>query len=496
MKKITKILCIVLTLVMMLSLICSCTDKKDEEKDPTPAEQLMEISDESERVMKFFEFSDAEMSKLKSYKTVMEMKLATSYMGYEMSGDCTGSALYAGIGTDSYFELEKMDYNYSFEDLDMEMTSKMSTGYYDGKMFSLYEEDGVVTQKLWSPIAQADYLAYVDEKNDSISDFDFEKDDAQTMSCTKNSDGSWSVRISQVSDDMIEWFCEELFEDMDEMFAPKVTDLSFEIEANKELQLTSFKIDTVFEADEDDAPTLSMKYDFSEFDGVSVDAPTLDGYTEVKDLRGLFEIEQALEDVKEADNGKFVLQTTEIAELAGSKSTNTTKLDGSWRIDETDSLLKYDMDVSGTGYASYDDVKLTYDGKTEKLLTTQSGAVTTQYSEALSQEEAREYIDSLLDYCSFQSYMVSDMSVITTNASGVKNVYTLTVSTPYGDYYDEYISFLEEYGTITSEKMSFKIIVKEGVILSYETTLTFEVTTSYGKMNVSASSVCTYDYTE
>ncbi len=274
MKKLTlKLLALTMACLMLVPLMLACGEEEKEPVDP-----FLEMSEQD----KAFHILNIDVDDSLSILAEMKMDLACEFMGLDVTASITSNNTTVDKSGDNYID---------YTETQMAMTimgqptiSTMKNGYIDGKMFE-YSDTLGISKGEWSPISKADYLKYLEEKNDNsdVEDFGLTKENCQTVTCVQDEYGNWTATFTDVSEEGLAEF-KDLIGSFEGMVDPEtLVDVVLTLKVSENYLPINMTVD--FEFSEENAPVLSMDIDITV--GSTVKTPSIDltGYVEVEDLR-------------------------------------------------------------------------------------------------------------------------------------------------------------------------------------------------------------------
>lgn len=384
-----RIFAILLVFTLLISLAACGKEKtpantEPEEKPfvPTTASEL-------------WEKADSVMEALKSYGIKQEMKVVFYASGNKIEMDSTAEGVFSG-DEENYYRFFSGKNHMVCEALSMDDTTEIKEAYYDGKMYRL-NKGKAVEQKLCSAVSAEDYREY--EEDSLLEDVDF--DDCMRKDFSEQEDGTWKLTFSGYTKKAIGLVMKELDLD-DEMLGADVLDMDVALLADADFRVKELEIKFLFDLEEDSttAPEFTIKSSYDRYNEAKFDFEAFlpEEYTQVDDLLILDEFEEGIEEYQNAKKGKFTLSMTtetkfmgqaqksgEDDEVSYGEENGSYYYDITMRSDELNSVMKYRSGV----------LTVTAEGETG--------------SQATSEEEAKAFVDELIDYCSFMKEYVTSV---------------------------------------------------------------------------------------
>ncbi|MBE6958656.1 MAG: hypothetical protein E7447_05855 [Ruminococcaceae bacterium] len=390
-KSIYAILAFALSLLLVFSLAaCQDTGNTDTPSVPTSSVVVPPEPWMPENALELWNKVDAAMDALDSVESTTVSKVVYYAMGYEFKMDST---MVSYSGKDA--EYIESNIKTVCADLELDQDIKTVKAYYDGKMFSAMN-DGIYDQKLCSPATKEEYAASMDGALTDKVDLA----DCNGGKFTKNEDGTWTIEFSGYTNKTMNKLLAEMEMSADMLGAP-IEDMKATIVANEDFLVKTMTVAFVFEEQEDSIkPEYSMSAEYSKYNEAVFDADVLkaEEYTEVADLFVLQKIEDGIQERQEATTGSFVLDITTTTRYYGQTSKNK----------ETDTVI-YGKKNGGYYYsiiAEADGTKMTLVYQNGVSTITSGGE---SYTDALTDAQAKQTIDGLIDSAIFNSLAVTNI---------------------------------------------------------------------------------------
>ncbi|MBE6798614.1 MAG: hypothetical protein E7525_02400 [Ruminococcaceae bacterium] len=400
MKNINRVCCVVLCVIMILS-FASCkkgqTTNTEKPFEPTDGIALWNKIDET-------------MKQLVSYETDGTGKMVYFYLGnkYEMTSS-------SKIVEDAK---EGDPYSYMYDkvvvacpELSLDETTEYTKAYRDGKMY-LSNVTGQNEQKFFSAMTFEEFLATDD---DSLTK-DINYTDCTKSEFAKNEDGTWSLKLSGYTMKTINVMIDNM--NMSELdMGADILDMEITVVADSKFRATKMDIKLIFEIGEDPAivPEFLFSSNYSKFDEVQRDPAQLntEGFVEVDDVRVLRKVADGIEKIQNAASGKFTLDLKQTVKILGESSTTIEK-----------DTVTYGKQNGGYYYnatAKVGSVKyeISYKSGTQ---TVKQGSET--YTEAMTDKEAKLYVDDLINAAYYNETLISSIEKVE------EGVYKFTVDNP------------------------------------------------------------------
>ncbi|MBQ7907551.1 MAG: hypothetical protein IJ309_06205 [Clostridia bacterium] len=465
MKNTIKILLVALAAMLVLIMICSCQVNIDD----LPQE---------ERAMAVIERAGNNLNNSGSYEATAEFILSVydkTYLGARVDA----KEQIWGRGTSDYKYAESSTITVTVGTVVETIDSTI--GYSNGAMYMSNTKDDI-TDSYYTEMSTDDFLHYLDEinKSEEISD----EGTAEKITCTKNSKGEYTVKISQLSEKAIEEFMGSL-DSLYRMIPTNyyINDIQFTFKTDSELYPKRLNVVfEIFDSETNEQPSFtSMEFTITYADINALKEPDsidYDDYKRVDDVRALGYINEyrgKLEEGKETIS--FETNTAFVASFASETNKQQYKYVGTAGVDEDGKYFYdyYDASNSGKHYIYRDG----------KAYNAPSGVSLD------SDREAREYFN--------QSGLLFVAPSVDIN--GIENMkingdeYKLIYDNPDISAYAEMISSIR--GEVLSKTATITITVDdEGRITETEYTLYISVSSDYGNLLIQGQADSELSYEE
>lgn len=403
MKRIYSVFCFVLCAVMLFS-FTSC--KKNSTAGGSGEEKPFEPSD----AIALWNKIDETMCNIKSNETDMTMKMV-QYL-YGMKYDLSGTNHVIEVESDGdFYSYTQQSMTVTCEEAEYSETSESVTAYYNGKMYISNKSEGV-DQKFCSAMTAEEFIEA--DSDDSIKDIDFT--DCAKSEFSKNEDGTWNLKFSAYTKKQINVMLDGMEMEEGEMGAD-ILDMEVTVLADTEFRAKQMSIKLVFEIEEDSTviPEFAVTNNYSKFNEAqpNPDAIKTEEYTEVDDVRVLDNVEDSIKDIQNASSGKFKYDLKQSTRVYGQTSTYTEKNTITYGKENGGYYYDVSANISGTKYTiNYKGGKQTITQGSEKNSTSQS------------EEDAKAFIDGLIDCASYHAELVSKIEKTD------EGVYKFTIDNP------------------------------------------------------------------
>ena len=384
---------------------------------------------------------DEQMEALDSYQMDMTANLSTVISGVECKATLSGQNIVIGEKSGEYYYYLLNEGTTEMKSAGIEKTVHLKSieAFCEGNMFVFSQRDHKPVQKLYSALSKEDYIAYLEKQNEG-EDIDFE--DCVNASFEKNSDQTWTVTYSGYTKKTADRFAEIFAEGM---FEAEVSDMEITVYANKDFTVKEVVIKLIF--DEADSSAFNMNVRFSKYNEATAVTDTLNpaDYTKINDCRVLKDIEDMIEDAENEEQGSWRMEMTQTVKVGSQKQ----------EYKETDMGIygkkngKYHYTVAV--FTDSQTVELAYEQGKQRITIQGMAPQTVDQTE----EEAKQFINGLLDPGNYQAMNVSSFMAI-------GGMYKITCDNPDVSAYESV--FASMGASIREAKQSYTFIVKDGKI--------------------------------
>ena len=401
------------------------------------------------------------LNEVESYESQMEFTANYTMMETDVTMNGSGEIVATSSDgkIDSYYE--KITAKTSIADI-TEMESSTLSAYHDGKMYIANEQDGEVLQKFSAVTTAEKYW----EDRSTLIDFDY-------MVCaekklTQNEDGTWTMNLSGYSESALTQLLEDTGLGEADLGA-EISDVEIEITATKKYLLQDVAISFVFE--EGAAASFEVLVTYSAYNEATIPAEELNAadYKAVDDLYILNDFDDMLQERIDTKEGRFSLELKQNIRLDMSKGeyAETDIVE----YGEKNEKYYYETHIvaENNGVKSYEGDIVYENGVQTVTLEGQS-----PYTNEQTEDEARAFIEGLIDHMKYRSTLVRDVFSIK------EGTYTLTCDVADVSAYE---NFFNSYNAeIESSQMSIKVMVQDDKIMEIETFIYLSGTTSASKV--------------
>ncbi|MBQ7788697.1 MAG: hypothetical protein IJ398_03485 [Clostridia bacterium] len=270
------------------------------------------------------------------------------------------------------------------------------TTFDDGKM-GLLQTSADKTHAFWSYISQNEFIDFAMP----AGEYDITKENCRDISCSTSFDGSYTATFSGFTPSGLEQFEEQLNE-LKRLVDFKLKDVRLVAIVDKTLKPVELSIDFTFEPiDEEITPIMRVTANYQGFNTTTDVSVDITNYTEIKDIRFLYDNIDAIAYAKYSDNLSATFASNVVLKQYGEAIAN-----------ETDST---NVSVVENELGYYFVINTTSGGETLKH-TYNDGVLTTVYPTGryvkndLSTPEARLSIDSYIDITSLNALKISSIA--------------------------------------------------------------------------------------
>lgn len=415
---------------------------------------------------------DKEMDALESYRTDMSMSMTFFVSGNEVKGEATSYTV-ENSSDGSYYFCQEATTNVTCEALSLNESVTNFEAYYDGNYFISSGSGYKTTQKLYSPMTAKEAKEY---RFESDSDLDEFMEDCTTKTFSKREDGTWELNYSGYTKVAIEKIGEEMGLDDGTFPSADVMDMNVTVVADANYRVAQIKIEFVFK-ESSNVPSFSCTADYSQYNEAvaELDYLNVKKYTKVDDIRVLRDIEDMLDERSESESGEFTLDIQQFVKDRNGKhlSSYTEKDDVSFGEGADGYFYDIVLDVNRDRY------NVSYKNGTQTV--TGYGSQDKRQSE----QEARDFIESLINASGYSSGIVTGMEF---KGDGV---YELICGNAEEDTYRSY--YQQNGGKMTSVEQIMTVTIKDGQIVSILNSVEAEGTIpSYGTVFMTLTQTITF----
>ena len=360
-------------------------------------------------------------------------------------------------------------------------------GYIDGMIFSCHREGDAVS-KIKSLATAAEYESFTAEQNQDEPEIAVGEDYANTMSCRKNSDGTWTATFEDFTDTGMASFW-DMLSGVESMVTAEhaISNVRMTCTADKALNLSSISIEYIFEENpeaESPVPVVRMDFRYSDWDKVSEsELYDLSDFTEVDDIRYVERFLDALEDRQTAESGSL----TVVNEMTASSGENTQRQNAA-QIVAFDNSDGYRF-TAKTIRATYDTIVTYRDGTlTSEVRDHKTGSLVNRQEESFRDYEAQTAIQQFMNGEDVSGIDLVSASMVSATkdlyrfnlGESVKNKLNSRYQSTYGRPIDTFDGYVEA-------------TIKDGKLESYTYVTTVTLTVGNLPMTVTSSTSVTFD---
>ena len=392
MKKITAFL----ILAFMTTIIFTgCFPKKSDTLDTgTPEVKIPTTGAELD------ELAETKLAKLDSYTGIQTLNANMTISGTNFSILSTSKNRVSGQRSDIYSALTEStlitDYTNPQTHAKGTETVDLTEGFQNGYMFrSSYV--GLSSGKMKSEMSKENYLNYAAKKAEK-REAKLGNNTPKSSELEKLENGDWKATLKDFDKEFVNNYVQSIIGN-DIQFDTTIDSMIVTITTTEDMVYKSIAIEFMLNTPEDAENTLnslSATFAFSDINSTTIEAYDLTGYTLVPDLRSLYEVENALENAKEADFGS--------CDLTFDYSKSNVNQEYALKYNKENGL-SYTLSIS--------------QGKEKQVLNYSDQKLTSEYysdgnklseSTANSTDEAQtSVINSIIDYADFNPYLVTNI---------------------------------------------------------------------------------------
>lgn len=356
---------------------------------------------------------DETMGAAESYRLKSSMLMKYFYEEQELVSETEVEDIFSSKDGNKY-SFSKGKVHIVYKEADYTQDSEQIRAYYDGKMYYGSIFNGL-KQRFCSKMSYDEYVVARD--NSPL-------DDSVYLDCTKkefaqNDDGTWQIKLSGYTGKAIAAFLEDSGTSEKEL-GSKVLDIELNILVDGDFYEKKSEMRAVFENSEKAQLEVFGEYfDINATEPNTADLKTSE-YVEVADVRVLDNVSEAIKNLEKAKKAKFTYEVTQKLELKSGTSSYNEKDVTTFGVEN--GKYYYDIDITssnGNGTIKYRNGIYEVVGTSNK------------YQQ--SEDEAKDFIASLIDGPNYNSLLVSEIKKTGENTfelkigqpveTGVKNVF-------------------------------------------------------------------------
>lgn len=468
----TKLLTLFLILLLTASVFTSCF--KDEPK--------IEDLPEEERAAAVFAKADEKMEKTKSYRAEEKISFDFTLNKQDFLIEYLSTVYVTDRNTENYAETNETEYNFYLNGTKKE-SSTTTEGFRDGIMF-LSSVEGIHKSSLKSELTLEEYENHVEDMAQYNDTPDFEKffSGAKTKTAEKQEDGSWVAVFSGPSDESIENFS-EFFEILTSVLGAdvEITDISCELTVTSLFLVDKLEFTVLLDSasiggttplsaskinSSDTAITISVEY----FDYDTAEQPNniqLDKYTDVPDLRKLYEIENSLGELIDKENGSF-----------SSDIKHEVKFFNDTQIYREKDVCEYKNDADGFSYELYNESEgenyiISYDNGKQTVTYVDEGVERELQKTDSTDFEQRFFIEGLLNEGDFS---ISNVANFTATEKRGNFIYEFESAKPNEEIVDSIVNSMNATDYTGAETITVELDADGNIVkYTYEVSLDLEL---------------------
>jgi len=328
-KNLFRSICLLLTLIILSTNLIACSD----------ASRLSRM-EEDEQAIELFRVIEKNLNEADSFHLESKLKLSATILNLptEISINAQSTSYDTNGENFSYHQNQKTKMTVA----GVETSTTHTEGYTDGKMYmSTVSSDDTTDQKQWCEATKEDFLKHL-----SAADFQIDAESCQTLSCSKNSDKTWSAEYSDFSQQALRQLIKVTLGSLGDQLSDKceIIDAKITVDANKKLLPTSMIVEFIFKDSSSDTadikPSIIITSEYSDFnDADAKEAPDLSDYTEIPELYIVRPTQMKIFEISNKASGSFSFEM-EMKTAGGGTAPEYHKitLTSEYRLDENGKL--------------------------------------------------------------------------------------------------------------------------------------------------------------
>lgn len=475
-KHAAKLLPFFLILLFTALIFTSCF--KDEPK--------IEDLPEEERAAAVFAKTNEQMEKVKSFKTEEKLSFDFTLENQKILIEFLSTIYATDKNSGNYAETSEYEYNFYLNGIKKE-SNTTTEGFRDGVMF-FSSVEGINKSSLKSEITLEDYKKHIEDMNakNNVPDFDKFFSTAKTTSAEKKEDGSWVATFTDPSEESLENFT-EYFKSITELMGEdiEITNVYATFSVTSLFLVDKIELNVILDSESiggtvplsassksSGAPSITLISECFNYD--SAEQPNninLDKYTDVPDLRKLFEINYSLGELINKTKGSF-----------SSNIKHTVSALGETNIYREKDICEYGNLTGGFSYELFNESSgknyiIAYDDGKQTVSYIENGVEEELQKVDSTDLEQKQFIESMLDEGNFSIYNVSSF---TKKEKQGNVIYTFDSIAPNQEIVDSVISSLNLIDYTGTETISIELDANGNVVkYTYDVSLTIEARSYY-----------------
>ena len=419
----------------------------------------------------FFDVIDKKYNAQKSFQLDLSASFVFYVEGNEIKADADGVIIMDTSRSKHVYYYEKTTTNAVCDALSMNETETAIEAYNDGKFF-IYSENKNGKNAIYSEEKSDDFIKYFEASN-STDEFSPDFNDCTNKELIKNEDGTYTYKTSGYTNKTIDLFAKST-DLTSSILDLDINDIEFAITVDKKANLQSGEIKFIFDKNNGKTPEMNISFSCKYGDSIIkiTDDINPDDYTKTENILLMKNIELMLNKKYDSESGSFKLDVYQVL-LRNSKETTSREVD---RVSfkTQNEAFTYDIDVIYDGT----ELKLSYADGTQTL-TAENQTNTAKQTD----EEAKEFIKSLMKSIEFSADMLSDVKQTS------DNVYRFTIKNPDKTPYQKvYISlaggYLQSGYGVSEISQTITVTIEEGEIVSI-----FSNVSTKGKLSATSNTI-------
>ena len=489
-KSILRLLCLLLSLVLLTGALFSCSENEptDAEPDVTDDDKDDDSKPSSEKISNktlAFQLYEEAKEALKQVDSFTETEITSlDYIINDMRlvSSVSLTALRTGNNSDQLryrVTGENITTVYNGTEKVSEVEQAITQGFENGKMFQALEmssADGTpTTSKLYSNISAADYWEFMESNA-----LRFSSQNCQNASCEQNEDEGWTLTFSGFDEKIIRQLVGDFFDGIFESDI-QCDDITLLMTITKDHMPMMMDLECSFSSVDPEntnasLPKLSITSSIKDINDTQAPAAmNFSGYRNVDDLRVPTLLDQALNNYLDSDQGAFSMQTNTVSVMGTNQ--NTSSLTHNVSFSNQDEKISYSMEQINDGVTS----TFRYQNNDMEIAT---GTQQTTYK--YSQQAARAFLFSMLHQFDFSAEEIENITVTPKGENSTQYLIEQNSS----EIVDEIIA--EIGGTPTSGTYTLDVTITDGVITAYKYGLIALI--SYGSQTMELHCICEINF--
>lgn len=390
MKKLYPLISLLLTFIILLSMTSCDLFNKDGAKPLNQEKPFV-----PKTAIELWEKIDRTMDALSSYQCDMKMEMVSFYQGREVRANST--SVFSKIDSkDEYAFMDETETVVEVPSLAKTENTKSLEAFYNGKMY-VANKDSSSEQKFVSEVTAEKYREL--SNDDLLAMEDIDLTDCTKGEFSQKEDGTWELSLSGYTKKTADAFLKQL-EMENEDFGADIYDLKITAKCNEKFRATTLAFELVFDEKATVKPKFNSSSTYSKFNEAKIEVSKINDkdYKLVADVYILDNLEKSFDKYIAAQEGAFVSKIKSRAKIGLTEQ----------EVEET-----YTVDYGLENAAFFFNIKVNSDDANYSIKY-KGGTQTVSYAgetynSSLTDDEAKEYILSIMGFGEFNKNSVTSI---------------------------------------------------------------------------------------